>query len=63
MFFFKIFCSVAVKQSAKVALVRAEKNLLFKIQDLDFSKTSHFKCIFELKTVYFAYKPISDGLF
>ena len=29
----------------------------------DFFEKSHFKGIFELKTVYFAYKPISDGLF
>ena len=35
----------------------------FKIQNLNFLDKSDFKGIFELKTVYFAYKPISDSLF
>ena len=47
-----------------MAPVRAEKkNRLFQNSKLDFLKNSLFKGIFELKTVYFAYKPISDGLF
>ena len=51
-------------RSAKMAPVRAEKKIdFFKIQNQDFSKKSYFKCIFDLKTVYFAYKPILDGLF
>ena len=51
-------------RSAKMAPVRAEKKIdFFKIQNLDFAKKSHFKGIFDLKAVYFAYKPISDSLF
>ena len=41
-----------------MAPVRAEKKIdFFKIQKLDFAKRSHFKGIFDLKTVYIAYKP------
>ena len=51
-------------RSAKMAPVRAEKRFdFFKIQNLDFAKKSHFKGIFDLKTVYVAHKPISDSLF
>ena len=51
-------------RSAKMAPVRAEKkNDFFLIQNLDFLKKSNFKRYFDLKTVYFAYKPISDSLF
>ena len=52
-------------RSAKMAPVRAEKQKFdfFKIQNWDYSKKSHFKGIFDFKAVYFAYKPISDGLF
>ena len=40
-------------RSAKMAPVRAEKkNHFFKNQNLDFAKKTHFKGIFELKTVY-----------
>ena len=46
-----------------MALVRAEKIDFIKIQKLDFLKKSHFKSIFEQNTLYFAYKPILDGLF
>ena len=49
--------------SAKMACARAEKIGFFKIQNLNFLQKSDFKNIFELKTVYFAYKPISDSLF
>ena len=62
LFFLKIFCYHAI-DSAKMACVRAEKIGFFKIQNLNFLKKSDFKGIFELKTVYFAYKPISDSLF
>ena len=47
-----------------MACVRAEKKFgFFKIQNLNFLKKSDFKGTFELKTVYFASKPMSDGLF
>ena len=36
---------------------------VFKIQNQDFLKNRILKGIFDLKNVYFAYKPISDGLF
>ena len=42
--------------------VQKKKIAFFKIQNLDFLKKSHFKGILELKTVYFAYKPILDSL-
>ncbi len=47
-----------------MAPVRAEEKIdFFKIQNLDFLKKSHLKGIFDLKTVYFAYKHISNSLF
>ena len=61
------FQMLICNRSAKMAPVRAEKKIdFFKIQNyvfFFFLKKSHFKSILDLKTVYFAYKPISDGLF
>ena len=40
-----------------------KQNRLFQNSKFGFSEKLYFKFIFELKTVYFAYKPISDSLF
>ena len=59
----KIFCYHAI-DSAKIACVRADFFSAFsKFKNLNFLNKSDFKGIFKLKTVYFAYKPISDNLF
>ena len=48
-----------------MAPVRAEKkeSTFSKFKIWFVLKKSHFKGIFDLKTVNFVYKPISDGLF
>ena len=46
-----------------MAPVRAEKKIDFSNSKIGFSEKIAFKNIFDLKTIYFAYKPISDGLF
>ena len=47
-----------------MAPVRAEKkNRLFQNLKFGFLEKIHVNSLFELKTVDFAYKPISDSLF
>ena len=51
-------------RSAKMAPVRAEKqNRLFQNLNFDIVKNRILKVFLDLKTVHFAYKPISGGLF